>query len=85
MQLNTSGIEIPEFSGDQAAKQKHDFNTKVRDTAKAHIADTFSEEHLSHVNSLDVQGKSLSLVAQEATDFTWKSFLYDMKAGTLKL
>ena len=84
VQLNTSGIEIPEFSGDQAAKQKHDFNTKVRDTAKAHIADTFSEEHVSHVNSLDVQGKSLSLVAQEATDFTWKSFLYDMKAGTLK-
>ena len=31
-----------------------------------------------------MQGKSLSLVAQEATDFTWKSFLYDMKAGTLK-
>ena len=31
-----------------------------------------------------VQGKSLSLVAQEATDFAWKSFLYDMKAGTLK-
>ena len=36
------------------------------------------------MNTLDVQGKSLSLVAQEATDFAWKSFLYDMKAGTLK-
>ena len=84
VQVSTTENDIPQFTGDQAAKLKHNFNSKVLDTAKAHIADTFSEEHISHVNTLDVQGKSLSLVAQEATDFTWKSFLYDMKAGTLK-
>ena len=84
VQVSTSENDIPEFTGDQAAKLKHNFNTKVRDTAKAHIAENFSEEHTSHVNTLVVQGKSLSLVAEEATDFTWKSFLYDMKAGTLK-
>ena len=36
------------------------------------------------MKSLAVQGKTLVLAAAEATDFTWKSFLYDMKAGTLK-
>ena len=72
VQLNTSENDIPQFTGDHAAKLKHNFNTKVRDTAKTHIADTFSEEHVSHVNTLYVQGKSLSLVAQEATDIAWK-------------
>ena len=84
VQVSTTENDIPQFTGDQAAKLKHNFNSKVRDTAKAHIADTFNEEHVFHLNTLDVQGKSLSLVAQEATDFAWKSFLYDMKAGTLK-
>ena len=31
-----------------------------------------------------MQAKTLALVADEFRDFTWKSFLYDMKAGTLK-
>ena len=55
VQLNTSENDIPQFTGDQAAKLKHNFNTKVRDTAKTHIADTFSEEHVSHVNTVTLQ------------------------------
>ena len=84
VQLNTAEDDIPEFTGDNAAKLKHNFNISVRNTAKSHIVDTYREEDVSHVKSLAVQGKTLVLAAAEATDFTWKSFLYDMKAGTLK-
>ena len=84
VQLNTAEDDIPEFTGENAAKLKHNFNISVRNTAKSHIIDTYREEDVSHVKSLAVQGKTLALAAAEATDFTWKSFLYDMKAGTLK-
>ena len=84
VQVNTSENDIPVFTGDEAARLKYKFNQSVRSTAKAHIAESFREDDISHVKSLAVQGKILALAASEATDFTWKSFLYDMKAGTLK-
>ena len=55
MQVSTSENDIPKSTGAQAAKLKHNLNSKVRDTAKTHIADTLSEEHVSHVNTLTVQ------------------------------
>ena len=39
---------------------------------------------LEKVKSLAVQGKILELAAAESTDFTWKSFVYDLRKGTLK-
>ena len=39
---------------------------------------------LEKVKALAVQGKTLELAAAESTDFTWKSFLFDLKKGTLK-
>ena len=35
--MNTVGGELPYFTGDQAAKLTHKFNTKVKHTATAHI------------------------------------------------
>ena len=32
----------------------------------------------------EVQGKTLELAAAKSTDFTWKSFVYDLRRGTLK-
>ena len=55
MQVSTSENDIPNSTGDQAAKLKHNLNSKVRDTAKTHIAETFSEEQVSHVNTLTLQ------------------------------
>ena len=55
MQVSTSENDIPNSTGDQAAKLKHNLNSKVRDTAKTHISDTFSEEHVFHVNTLTLQ------------------------------
>ena len=53
VQVSASENDIPNFTGDQAEKLKH--NSKVRDTAKTHIAETFSEEQVSHVNTLTLQ------------------------------
>ena len=39
---------------------------------------------MEKVKALAVQGKTLELAAAESTDFTWKSFLYDLRKGTLK-
>ena len=36
------------------------------------------------LKSLAVQGKNLELAAAAKTDFIWKSYLYNMKAGTMK-
>ena len=39
---------------------------------------------MEKVKSLVVQGNTLALADAEATDFTWKSHIYDLRAGTLK-
>ena len=58
--------------------------TRVADTAKKLMKEAHQEECLDKVKSLVVQGKTLELALAEKTDFTWKSFLYDLKSGTLK-
>jgi hypothetical protein len=82
--LNTVDDEVPTFTGENAKKLQCQFNTKVRDTVKTHIKGKHNETCLEKVKSLAVQGKTLALAEAEGTDFTWKSFLYDLKAGTLK-
>ena len=37
-----------------------------------------------HVKSLTVQGSSLALAAAEKNDLSWKSYMFDLKKGTLK-
>ena len=48
------------------------------------VVPTSLEECLDKVKSLAVQGKTLKLAMAEKTDFTWKSFLYNLKSCTLK-
>ena len=70
MQLNTTDDDVPEFTGENSAKLKHNFNISVRNTSNEHIIETYREEDVSHVKSLSVQGKTFALAAAEATDFT---------------
>ena len=69
--VSSGDEEIPEY-------------TRVADTAKNHMKEAHQEKCLDKIKSLAVQGKTLELALAEKTDFTWKSFLYDLKAGTLK-
>ena len=64
-------------------------NLQMRDsTPKFSEAAWIASEHdnkcLEKVKSLAVQGKILELAAAESTDFTSKSFLCDLKKGTLE-
>ena len=54
MQLNTTDDDVPEFTGENFAKLKHNFNISVRNTAKEHTIETYREEDVSHVKSLSV-------------------------------
>ena len=54
MQLNTTDDDVPEFTGENSAKLKHNFNISVRNTAKEHTIETYREEDVSHVKSLAV-------------------------------
>ena len=74
VQLNTAEDDLPEFTGENAAKLKHNFNISVRNTAKEHIIETYREEDISHVKSLAVQGKTLAFAAAEATESHMEKF-----------
>ena len=81
---NTVGGEVPRFTGDQATKLTHKFNTTVKNTAIAHVHNKHKEQCKEKLKSLAVQGKNLELAASAETDFIWKSYLHDMRAGTMK-
>ena len=83
-QLNSVQGETPTFTGEDAARLQSQFNTKVTDTVKKHMTNKHKEACMEKVKSLVVQGNTLALADAEATDFTWKSHIYDLRAGTLK-
>ena len=37
-----------------------------------------------HIKSLTVQGNTLALAVAEQCDLSWKSFMFDLKHGTMK-
>ena len=76
--VNTVECDIPTVTGEC------DFNKSVKNAVKKHMASEHDKKCLEKVKSLAVQGKILELAAAESTDFTWKSFLFDLKKGTLK-
>ena len=76
--VNTVECDIPTVT------RECDFNKSVKNAVKKHMASEHNNKCLEKVKSLAVQGKILELAAAESTDFTWKSFLYDLKKGTLK-
>ena len=57
---------------------------RISDTAKKHMKEVHQEKSIDKVKSLAVQGRTLELALAEKSDFTWKSFLYELKVGTLK-
>jgi acetolactate synthase small subunit len=76
--LNTAQDEIPQYTGEQAAKLQHNFNNSVKNTAKTHIEMAHTEKTQNKVKSLEVQGVNLALAAAEKSDLIWKSYLYDL-------
>ena len=76
--MNTVECDIPSVS------RECDYNKSVKTAVKKHMATEHDNKCLEKVKALAVQGKTLELAAAESTDFTWKSFLYEIRKGTLK-
>ena len=76
--------ETPGFTEENSSKLKNYFNEAVRSTAKKHIINEHEDRCVEKLKSLAVQGKTLELAVAAETDFSWKSYLYDMRAGTMK-
>ena len=56
---------------------------KVSDSVKAAMAAETRKKWESHVKDLAVQGNILALAAAEKQDIIWKSYMFDLKQGTL--
>ena len=75
---------IPNFTGEQAASLKHNFDCKVSESVKSVVRAESRHKWENHVKQLAVQGKFLALAAAEKEDVVWKSYMFDLKQGTLK-
>ena len=75
---------MPNFTGVQAGKLKHKFFEDVTNSVKAALDVQRRQKWEEHVKSLTVKGHNLALAAAERQDLVWKSFMFDLKQGTLK-
>ena len=82
--LHTVEGEMPEFTGEDSVKLQCQFNIKVSTSVKKHMEEEHMRKCSEKVKSLAVQGQNLAQAAAEKNDFTWKSTIYNRKAGTLK-
>ena len=84
LNLCAIGGEAPTFSGEQASKLQQKFNLSVRKQVRTNLLMNHSEKIHDKVKFLAVQGRNLALAAAENSDLIWKSFMFDLKRGTLK-
>ena len=82
--LNTVQGEIPNFDYEDGRRQKEKFILKIKDQIKSLLRVDREEIWKNHVKSLTQQGDFLSLAAAEYEDAVWKSYMYDLKQGTMK-
>ena len=76
--------EIPCFDFEDGRQQKEKFILKIKDQIKSLLRVDKEEIWKNHVKTLTQQGNFLSLAAAEYEDAVWKSYMYDLKQGTMK-
>ena len=76
--------EMPTFTGENATSLTNNFNKGVSKAVKTVLRVEQREHWGNHVKSLVVQGQYLALAAAQKEDVVWKSFMFNMKQGTLK-
>ena len=76
--------EIPNFTGENAGSLKHTFDNQVGSKVKTALSVERRDRWETHVKDLAVQGHYLALASAEKQDVVWKSYMYDLKQGTLK-
>ena len=57
---------------------------EVRKTLKCHTKNSRDTVWRDRIKSLTVQGNTLALAVAEQCDLSWKSYMFDLKPGTMK-
>ena len=76
--------EVPTFTGERAAALRYNFDAQVSASVKNALNVERRTKWEEHVKTLAVQGHNLALAAAEKQDLVWKSFMFNLKQGTLK-
>ena len=84
LNVNTVDGDIPLYTGDKARQLHNNFSHTVQEQVKKRVRFDSQQKWEDHVKSLTVQGNTLALAAAEKEDAIWKSYMYNLKAGTLK-
>jgi len=69
---------VPIYNGD-----KNEI-TKIQKHIRSELQSKNQKEHLSHIQDLIKQGHFLKILGQQNIDATWKSYIFDLKKGTMK-
>ena len=83
MRMNTVGGDRPMF-GQYWEQEEEEFLTSIKDQVKTNTLIRREEDMIEHVKTLTKQGDFLQIGVAEMGDVIWKSFIYNMKKGTLK-
>ena len=81
--VSPEGI-VPTFIGENAHTLQHQYDDKVRKEVKKLLCWENNEKWCEHFKIFAVQGKFLVLAAAEKEDIVWKSYMFNLKQGTLK-
>ena len=83
--MNTVQGEIPNFSEYPNGQwDRQQLEKEIKEQIKTSLLVENQEKWISHVKSLVQQGHFLSLASAEHQDVIWKSYMYNLKRGTLK-
>ena len=83
--MNTVQGEIPNFSEYPNGQwDRQQLEKEIKEQIKTSLLVKNQEKWITHVKSLVQQGHFLSLASAEHQDVIWKSYMYNLKQGTLK-
>ena len=78
---NTVGGIIPE--GVRWERQRNNAITEVKEAVKTQVRYDNEKQWGEHIKQLIKQGDLLELAKCQNTDLTWKSYIFNLKKGTL--
>ena len=76
--------KIPNFDYQDGEKDKRKFINEVKTEIKSSLFCSINEKWMDHVQALTQQGHFLQLAARRYEDAIFKSYIFDMKKGTMK-
>ena len=83
--MNTVQGEIPDFSAyEDNQRGKRKFEIEIKEQIKISLTVENQEKWTTHVKTLVQQGHYLDLDSAEKQDVVWKSYMFNLKQGTLK-